>query len=36
VPEQVLLLVRDPDWYLRRLVQRGFIQSGPGSYAAPL
>ncbi len=31
-PDQVLLLTRDANWYLRRLVERGFILPGPGSY----
>lgn len=29
-PCQMPILVRDPKWYLRRLVDRGFIQPGPG------
>ena len=33
VPNMVHLLVHDPKWYLRRLVERGFILTGPGLYA---
>lgn len=32
VPGQVRLLVGDPRWYWRRLVERGFILPGPGSH----
>ena len=30
VPDQLHMLVSDPNWYLRRLIDRGIVTSGPG------
>jgi len=29
-PDQLRMLVSDPNWYLRRLIDRGIVSSGPG------
>lgn len=30
IPDQLHMLVSDPNWYLRRLIDRGIVTSGPG------
>lgn len=30
MPDQLYMLVSDPNWYLRRLIDRGIVTSGPG------
>lgn len=35
IPDQLLMLVSDPNWYLRRLIDRGIVSSGPGRRELP-